>query len=164
MGICGSGLIDLIAHLIDTQQVDHTGFMKKDYQVAGPNASGTGAPIFITQKDIREVQLAKAAIAAGIKILIKEAKLGFNDIDRLYLAGGFGNYIHADHAFVIGLLPAGLKGKVTAVGNAAGTGTILALNSVHFDEHIKQVLKSAEYIELSFRDDFNIEFAMQMNF
>jgi len=163
-GVCGSGLIDLVAHLVISRQVDHTGLMENDFLIAGSEVSGTGSPLFITQQDIREVQLAKAAIAAGLRILIKEADLSFNDVDRLYLAGGFGNYIHVDNAFAIGLLPDDLKGRVIAVGNAAGTGTVLALKSVHFDKHIDHILKSAEYIELSFRDDFNLDFAMQMNF
>jgi uncharacterized 2Fe-2S/4Fe-4S cluster protein (DUF4445 family) len=164
LGICGSGLIDIVAWLVNTGIVDGAGLLENDFKVAGTELTGTGSTLFITQQDIREVQLAKAAIAAGLRILVKEAGLTFRDVDRLYLAGGFGNYINTDNAITIGLLPAELRGKAISIGNAAGTGTMIALKSVGFDQHIDQVVKMAEYIELSFRDDFNMEFAMQMNF
>ena len=83
----------------------------------------------MSQKDIREVQLAKAAIAAGITLLRKELKLSEEDIGRVYIAGAFGNYMDADSACAIGLIPVSLRDRIQPIGNAAGEGAKLALLS-----------------------------------
>jgi uncharacterized 2Fe-2S/4Fe-4S cluster protein (DUF4445 family) len=160
VGICGSGLIDVVSYLLDRQLMDKTGLLKESFVIADTH---TGK-IAISQEDIREIQLAKSAIISGIKVLMKKAGLAFNDIDALYLAGGFGNYMNIESAVNIGLLPAEIKDKAVAIGNSAGYGALQALISLDFNNRIKDILSVAEYIELSDSDDFNLEYALNMNF
>jgi uncharacterized 2Fe-2S/4Fe-4S cluster protein (DUF4445 family) len=162
-GICGSGLIDLVAFLLDTGRIDKEGRMKEDYTVAA-TGTGSGETVYLNQDDIREVQLAKSAIASGIKILMKQAGMNFENIDTLFLAGGFGNYINTDNAIRIGLLPAEMKDKIIPLGNTSGTGAILALKSVRFDDEVKKLLARTRHIELAADEDFALEFAMNMMF
>lgn len=163
MGICGSGLIDIVAALLKTGLIKSDGYIDEDFIVVPENEGDKGA-IILSQNDIREVQLAKSAIATGMKILIQQAGLTFDELDALYLAGGFGNYIRIDSAIVIGLIPGELADKVIPVGNASGTGAMLALKSVNFDDVIKNILERMNYIELSEHEDFVLEFAMNMEF
>jgi uncharacterized 2Fe-2S/4Fe-4S cluster protein (DUF4445 family) len=125
---------------------------------------GAAEDVFITQKDIREIQLAKAAIAAGIKILMQERGVGFQDIKKVYLAGGFGNYINHVHAMEIGLLPAELKGKVVPVGNAALTGSKMVVKSFGYMKTAEKIRGLTRYIELSTRLDFQDIFVDNMEF
>ena len=120
--------------------------------------------IFITQRDIREIQLAKAAIAAGIKILMRERNIDFGDIGKVYLAGGFGNYINHVHAMEIGLLPVELKGKVIPVGNAALTGSKMVVKSCRYMKTAEKIRGLTRYIELSTRLDFQDIFVDNMEF
>jgi len=162
LGICGSGLIDIVAYMVTNNFVSADGELEKDFEV-GKNEL-TNQSIGINQQDIREVQLAKAAILAGISILVKSANLDFENLDALFLAGGFGNYINVESAVIIGLLPKKLKDKVIPIGNASGTGATLALKSIMFEENINSILEKAEYIELSSHEDFVLEYAMSMGF
>lgn len=163
-GICGSGLIDLVAWLCENGKINHEGLMNEDYKIVAASESGTGVAITLDQNDIREVQLAKSAIVSGIKILMKQAGLGFEQIDTLFLAGGFGNYINTESAVRIGLLPAEMKDKIIPIGNTSGTGAILALKSVRFDDVINKLLSKTRHIELAADEDFALEFAMNMMF
>ena len=163
-GICGSGLIDIIAWLLDNKKLNQEGLLTEDYVIVPSGKSGTGSPISITQNDIREVQLAKSAIASGLKILLKQAGMKFEDIDALFLAGGFGNYINTESAIKMGLLPEKMKDKIIPLGNTSGTGAILALKSVRFDEIVKNLLTRTRHIELASDEDFELEFAMNMFF
>ncbi len=163
-GICGSGLIDIVAALVKLGNVKPDGLMDKDFVILKEDKSSSQEAIKLTQKDIREVQLAKSAIAAGMKILIQQAGLSIDDLDALYLAGGFGNYIRIQSAIDIGLIPKELEDKVIPVGNTSGTGAMLALNSVSFDDVISSTLEKMHYIELSDHEDFVLEFAMNMEF
>ena len=158
MGICGSGIADIIAYLLDAGLVDKTGVMKLPFTVHRKNN------IVVTQQDIREIQLAKSAIYSGIKVLMKSAGMDFSDIDALYLAGGFGNYINIRSAVRIGLLPSELKNKIFPVGNSAGMGALQYLKSEEFEGKINMIMANSEYIELSDSDDFTIEFVMNMDF
>jgi len=110
--------------------------------------------IYICQKDVREVQLAKAAIASGIHILMKEMGVRHEDIQKVYLAGGFGNYIDYDHAADIGLIPSQLRSKVIAIGNAAGAGAKMALLSKEYMEMAECIRNKTRYVELSSHPDF----------
>lgn len=163
-GICGSGLIDLIASLIKTGEVDSNGNMVVDFIVVPASDAGIAEDIVLKPKDIREVQLAKSAIASGINILLKQAGLSLGHIDTLYLAGGFGNYIRTGSAVTIGLIPSELSEKVIPVGNTSGTGALLAVYSTRFDEVIAEILAKMKYVELNDDEDFILEFAMNMNF
>lgn len=163
-GICGSGLIDIVAHLVKSNLVTGDGLLEEEFIVVPADKSENGQNISITQQDIREVQLAKSAIAAGVNILVKEAGLSFDDIDTVYLAGGFGNYINKESAMKIGLISPEFKNKVIALGNTSGTGAVLALKSTQFDDVINDLLKRTKYVELSGHEDFTLDFAMNMMF
>jgi len=158
VGICGSGIADIIAYLLDARLVDKTGVLKLPFTLHKKNN------IVVTQQDIREIQLAKSAIYSGIKVLMKSAGMDFRDIDALYLAGGFGNYINIRSAVRIGLLPSELQNKIFPVGNSAGMGALQFLKSDEFENRIERITRSSEYIELSDSDDFTIEFVMNMDF
>jgi uncharacterized 2Fe-2S/4Fe-4S cluster protein (DUF4445 family) len=157
-GLCGSGIVDLVAWLLDEELIDETGLLKEPFLI-GPQKN-----IKIVQQDIREIQLAKSAIYSGVKILMNVAGLNFSDIDALYLAGGFGNYINIKSAIRIGLLPFELKDKIFTVGNSAGIGALQYLKSNDFIVKTVEILKNASYIELSDIDEFTMEFAMNMDF
>lgn len=164
IGICGSGLIDIVAWLVENDEIDSDGLMEKDFTVVSSSGSGTGQAISITQTDIREVQLAKSAIASGVKILLKSAGLTFDHIDTLFLAGGFGNYINIESAVKIGLLSPSLNNRIIPLGNTSGTGALAALKSIRFDDIIDKIKSKAIVVELSGDDDFAVEFAMNMMF
>lgn len=157
-GVCGSGIIDIVAYMLKNGMIDETGLLKEKLII------GSDEKLQVTQQDIREIQLAKSAIFSGIKILMKSAGLSFGDIDALFLAGGFGNYINIDSAVGIGLLPFELKEKIFAVGNSAGMGALQYLKSDEFEKNIDSVLKNSIYIELSDIEEFTPEFALNMNF
>jgi len=162
--ICGSGLIDIVSFLLDQSKISEDGLLEEDFIVSAAGENALAENISITQKDIREVQLAKGAIAAGISILMQRSELEYSDITHLYVAGGFGNYMNMDSAFNIGLLPEEMKGKTELIGNAAGTGALLALKSKSFLERIELIRQKTEYIELSYDKDFPLEFALKMYF
>lgn len=157
-GICGSGIVDIVAYLLSAGFIDETGILKNAFVVDHTNK------VEVTQQDIREIQLAKSAIYSGIKILMRTAEMTFDDIDALYLAGGFGNYININSAIRIGLLPHELEDRIFPVGNSAGIGALQYLKSDEFEEKVTGVIKNSEYIELSNSDDFATEFVMNMNF
>jgi uncharacterized 2Fe-2S/4Fe-4S cluster protein (DUF4445 family) len=163
-GICGSGLLDVIATLLDKGIIQPDGFMEQEFIVISGDESSTGKSIILTPEDVREMQLAKSAIISGIYILLQEAGLEVNQIDALFLAGGFGNYLNVESALRTGLIPQDLKGKVISVGNTSGTGAVLALKSIYFDMVIEKLLAKTKYLELSTAENFPIEFAMNMRF
>ena len=120
--------------------------------------------IYLTQNDIHEVMLAKGAIAAGVDLLARTLGIEVSDIDRVLLAGAFGSFLNAENACRIGLLPAGLEGKATAVGNAAGVGACrMALSRAEF-ERTDELLTKIEFIELANLPEFMVCFARHMGF
>jgi uncharacterized 2Fe-2S/4Fe-4S cluster protein (DUF4445 family) len=157
-GICGSGIVDIVAWLTANNIVDETGYMHGDFIV------DSGSNVRVTRKDIREIQLAKSAIYSGIKILLRRRGLKFSDINALFLAGGFGNYISIDSALQIGLLPEELTDRIYAVGNSAGIGALQYLRSDEFAGRTENVARRASYLELSDDEEFPVEFALNMNF
>jgi len=163
-GICGSGLIDIMAWLLEKDKISIEGQLQEDYVVVHENGTSSGKAISLNQNDIREVQLAKSAIASGVIILLKQAGMTFEQLDALFLAGGFGNYINTESAVRIGLLPSEMKNKIIPLGNTSGTGAILALKSIEFDEVIQNLLSKTQHIELAEDEDFAVEFAMNMFF
>lgn len=186
IGICGSGLVDAVACMLKTGIIDETGrivdenelqaeaHMHRDriverngmraYVLVPRELTGNTEDIIITQKDIREVQNAKAAIAAGISVLIKEAGLITGQIGKVYLAGGFGSYLHIESAIAIGLLPKELSGKIYAIGNAAGAGAIHSLLCREELHKAAGIAKTIRYLELSSRPDFVSEYTDNMFF
>ncbi len=163
-GICGSGLVDLVAFMVEKSIIDKDGLLESDYEVAGSGKTRTGTPIVISQADIRELQLAKSAVHAGINTLLFRAGLSVNALDAVYLAGGLGNYIKVESAVTIGLIPAELQDKVIPVGNTSGSGAIIALKSDIFISELERLRSTMKYIELSNDDVFILEFAMNMAF
>jgi uncharacterized 2Fe-2S/4Fe-4S cluster protein (DUF4445 family)/DNA-binding response OmpR family regulator len=186
-GLCGSGLVDLTALLLHHGIVDPEGLIcppdqhKKrnsmtarviqtqeneihDFLLASPRESLDGKPIVLTQKDIRELQLAKAAIASGIKILLKTMGAGIEDIDDVYLAGALGNYVHPLSAMRIGLLPRVNPEKIISLGNAALTGANMILLSKRYWERSAEIAADLEHLELSGHADFFDSFIEEMNF
>jgi len=157
-GICGSGIVDIVAWLTANGLVDETGYMSGDFVI------DEASNVRVTQRDIREIQLAKSAIYSGMKILTMRIGLNFSDIDALFLAGGFGNYISIDSALQIGLLPDELTGRIYAVGNSAGIGALQYLKSGEFVSRTEEIIARASYLELSDDEDFPVEFAMNMEF
>ncbi|MCL2434147.1 MAG: ATP-binding protein, partial [Clostridia bacterium] len=140
IGLCGSGLIDAVATLVEQEYIDETGYFE-DMLLAGD--------VWLTAQDIRQVQLAKGAMAAGVEILLHEAKLKAKDIKHVYLAGGFGTWMNPVSACRIGLISPELLHKITPCGNAAGTGARQALLSKAHRARIETASIKASYVELS---------------
>lgn len=177
VSICGSGLIDAVAVLLDLGAIDPTGrFTRPDaletevteinHQTAFVLAlDEKGIPsVYLTQKDIREVQLAKAAIRAGIRLLQKRLSIADADIKHVFLAGAFGNYIRPQSALRIGLLPDVPVDCIQPIGNAAGSGAQLALVSSHYRKLAADLARRIEYIEIANEPDFQPAFADSMSF
>jgi len=181
-GICGSGVIDAVSELLKHDIIDYTGrFADKEAisnvdlrdrliedndgrQFILAEKSQQGHPIVITQKDIREVQLAKAAVAAGIQVLLKESDVSCEDIEKVYVAGGFGSYMNIESALNIGLIPSELKDKISFVGNTAGMGAVLYLLSKRYREKAETITRRAAYIELSNKPEFQNFYIENMTF
>lgn len=178
MGICGSGIVDAVAQMLKRGIMDETGRILMDeedrttpltpqleqrlmeveginaFSLVPPEEGGNENLIAITQKDIREMQNAKAAIAAGIQVLIQRAGIHVKDIGKVYLAGGFGSYINITSAFGIGLIPRELEGRVESIGNAAGMGAVYGLLSGKLFNKTKEIQDKIEYVELSASPEF----------
>ena len=172
IGICGSGIVDALAMLLEAGVVDETGRLSglEDIRKTAPAlaeryaeidgepairiAGEAGAAIHISQRDIREIQLAKASIAAGIRTLAATTGHAIGDITKVYLAGGFGSFIDQANAVRIGLIPAELADRITVIGNAAGTGAVMSLMSRKYDEICGVIAKETRYLELSSSPEF----------
>lgn len=184
VGLCGSGLIDALAVLLKAGIIDENGtilsgqelpilFRSYVFEVeAEETAQSTElslavhiAPgVYITQEDIRKLQLAKGAIAAGIEVLFKEYGCTPCNIDVLTFAGGFGNYIDKASAAAIGLFPQELLDKAKEVGNAAGNGAVSAALSQEAWERALEIGGDMRYIELASYPHFNEMYVEHMNF
>ncbi len=156
-GICGSGLIDAVACLLENGLLDETGYLENDPTVIAH-------PVKFTAKDIRMVQLAKSAICAGINTLIKETEISHNDISTLHIAGGFGSYLNMENAGRIGLIPNTLVDKVNVEGNAALSGAAMLLLNNDLREKAKTLANNAKVLELSANPVFADEYMEQMMF
>ena len=159
-GICGSGLLDTLTVLLDIGEVDETGRLLRKDRFWIDEKHG----IYITAEDIRKLQLAKAAIAAGIQVLLHFAGIDENDIKLLAVAGGFGSYMDLQSAARIGLFPKSLLPVAKSYGNTAGEGAALALTSEEARTRLKSIRKQCEYIELSSIAFFNDKFVDEMSF
>jgi uncharacterized 2Fe-2S/4Fe-4S cluster protein (DUF4445 family) len=164
LGLCGSGLLDVISVLLDAGLISPTGELEQEFVIVPAADSGSGEAILLIPADVRELQLAKAAVAAGISILLKSAGIAAKTVDAVYLAGGFGNYIKKESAIRTGLLDRSYHEKIIPIGNASGTGAMIALKAEEFDIRVNQLLEKMEYIELSSDPDFVTEYAMNMSF
>ncbi|MHB8963972.1 MAG: ASKHA domain-containing protein, partial [Saccharofermentanales bacterium] len=172
VGICGSGIISAVAAFLRAGIIDETGrFNDEPEDLPNDIAQGfvelggstvyafaldaDGNPlIYMTQKDIREIQNAKAAVCAGIRLMITRSGLSAKEVDDVFVAGGFGNYMDIADAFTIGLLPPELKGKVTPVGNSSATGAALCMLDHKAYERCRRITKKTKYYELSSDKEF----------
>ena len=156
LSLCGSALVDAVALLLEDEMISPSGRMKDKVYIS--------KNVYIDPSDIREVQLAKAAIAAGIEILLRDAEITAERVDRVLIAGGFGNYIRVSSACTIGMLPKEFESKVTVVGNAAGDGAKMMCLSREARERADHIRNTTRYIELSAEDDFEDIFTDKLLF
>lgn len=168
-GICGSGLLDCIAFLLKYGFIEDSGRMYTPDELENPVALKykdriiriddklafrIEGDVAITQKDVREVQLAKGAIAAGIDIMCRHLGINTSDIQQVMIAGAFGNYMSPESACGIGLIPPMLNDRIEAIGNAAGEGSKIALLNHEEFVHTNDLIKKIEFLELAAEDDF----------
>jgi len=157
VGLCGSGLIDVLAVLISLGQMDETGALKKDPAVLDPH-------VMLTQRDVRAVQLAKAAVAAGIATLLNDTDTECSEISRFYLAGGFGSRINLKSAASIGLFPRELTEKACVLGNAALAGAARLLLDRDSVGRIRKIAASSVHHELGGTEFFHRRYVEEMYF
>ncbi len=141
-GICGSGVIDALACLLETGELDETGLLETSPALIAP-------PAALTQKDVRMVQLAKSAISAGLRTLLHTAGISCPDVAELAVAGGFGSCLNAENAGHIGLIPEGLVSKVRVLGNAALSGASMLLLDEELAGTCEHLARRARTLELS---------------
>jgi uncharacterized 2Fe-2S/4Fe-4S cluster protein (DUF4445 family) len=175
-GICGSGLVDAVAQLLLAGLLDHSGRMKtaddvpghplrdRLIEVDGVRAFLLAEGVYLTQKDIRELQFAKGSIATGIKVLMDILGVETKDLDEVLLGGSFGSYLNPESAKIIGLVPPVHVDKIIAVGNSAGEGAKIALLSYRERQVAFELPARIEYVELSGRADFNDAFVSVLGF
>ena len=186
-GLCGSGLLDVVAEMVRVGVVDSSGRLvdPDDSDLSAPDRIRTriragengndfllvpaaegedGNALYITAKDVRELQLAKSAIRSGIDILMAEMGVSASELSCVLLAGAFGNYLRKESASAIGLLPPISVEKIHSIGNAAGEGAKLALISQTERKRAAVLAREIQYIELSTRMDFMEKFTDNMFF
>ena len=183
-GICGSGLVDIGAELLRIGMMDETGRLLSSEEMDGTVSASlrarlieegndrqfvvarteAGQPIALTQRDIRELQVAKAAIRSGIEVLLDTVGLRPADVSTLYLAGGFGNYLNKHHAVQLGMIPEMPLDRIHFIGNAAAIGAQLVILSQEMRRRAQQVARSTEHLQIAETPDYQIRFADAMLF
>ena len=187
MGICGSGLVDAVAELVKVGLLDASGrFIPEEDAAASvpaladrltqvgdervfvlhrptPDADPSES-VFLSQRDVRELQFAKAAISTGWSLLLEELGLEHRDVQQVLLAGSFGSYLSPASAVRIGLVPKLPVLRIVAAGNVAGEGAKMALLSLRERQGADVLLEEVRYVELSDRPDFNDKFVEQLGF
>jgi uncharacterized 2Fe-2S/4Fe-4S cluster protein (DUF4445 family) len=183
-GLCGSGLVDLVAVLLHLGIIDSDGLIRLpeksknkelasrlvkrgsiyDFRIATAKESGSGKAVYLTQKDVRALQLAKAAIAAGVESLMDELGITAGDINRVYLAGALGNYVDPLSTVRIGLIPQVNPQIIKSLGNAASQGAAMVLLAKKYWRKTDQLARFIDHVELSSRHDFNEHFIEHMSF
>jgi uncharacterized 2Fe-2S/4Fe-4S cluster protein (DUF4445 family) len=185
LGICGSGIIDALAGMLDTGVLDHTGLIQveerdrlpprlrervvkrgeeRQFILVRKGEAGASAESVLTQEDIRQVQLAKGAIASGVRMLQHIAGIPDGQVAELMLAGGFGNYLSIRSAVRIGLIPPLPLEKIRYVGNAAALGAQLCLVSEAERQRAERIARSIEHVSLAAHPDYQDIFVECMNF
>ncbi|MDP2916736.1 MAG: ASKHA domain-containing protein [Dehalococcoidia bacterium] len=173
-GICGSAIIDVVPELYIAGIIDHTGRFRKDvntqrlrntddgpeFVIAWAKETSIGQDIVICQKDVRNIQLAKAALYAGGKIMMR--RLGVEKLDKVVLAGAFGSHIDKESAACLAIFPDCDMSKVYSVGNAAGDGARIALLNIDKREEADRVSRQVEHVELTLEADFEKMFGQAM--
>jgi uncharacterized 2Fe-2S/4Fe-4S cluster protein (DUF4445 family) len=176
-GLCGSGLVDCVAELVKAGLLDHSGrfageelsprFAKIGEErvfVLHWRGDDPAESVFLSQRDVRELQFAKASIATGWNILLREFGLAPGDIQQVLLAGSFGSYLSPASAVRIGLVPPLALPRIVSAGNVAGEGAKIAALSHRERAEARSIVREVEYVELSGRADFNDMFVDQLAF
>lgn len=162
-GICGSGLIDAIAALLELKLLNKRGKMESDTLADGQKVIYLCDDVYLTQDDIRQVQMAKGAIYAGIVLMAKQLGIEISDIRHVLLAGAFGSFLNPASACRIGLLPPELLERITPVGNAAGSGAkLLACDQAEL-RRSQELVEQIEFLELASLPEFSRTFAKAMS-
>lgn len=161
IGICGTGMIDLVYELREHQMIDEHGTYSDLYFDTGYELA---EKVKFTQNDIRELQMAKAAIRAGVDILVKKAGIAFDEVDNCYLAGGFGTKIDIKKAAGIGLIPKELEMKTIPAGNTVLAGTKEVLLGRISKEELEKIQTMADVINLAEENDFEELYLSYMDF
>jgi uncharacterized 2Fe-2S/4Fe-4S cluster protein (DUF4445 family) len=186
VGMCGSGLVDAVAELAHCGLLDHSGRFITDDEAANRlpglaprltkigeervfvldwrGADDPAASVFLSQRDVRELQFAKASIATGWKILLSGLGVGPDEITQVLLAGSFGAYLTPLSAVRIGLVPKLALPRIVSAGNVAGEGAKIAALSLRERAEAESILREVQYVELSGRADFNDLFIDQLAF
>jgi uncharacterized 2Fe-2S/4Fe-4S cluster protein (DUF4445 family) len=182
-GICGSGLVDAVSELVRVGLIDGSGrfVSEEDAQAIHPalaprfvsldkervfilGADDEGEQVYLSQRDVRELQFAKAAISTGWRLLLEEFGVDEADVQQVLLAGSFGTYLSAASAVRIGLVPRLPLLRIVSAGNVAGEGAKMILLSAQERHGAKTLIDEIEYVELSDRTDFNDRFIDQLGF
>ncbi len=175
VGLCGSGILDLVAQMLRAGIIDRRGAMSLTAQhprvrrgESGPEfvvvapAEADGHEIAFSRNDVSEIQLAKGAMRAGVNILLQRAGVTEADLDEVIIAGAFGTYLDVQSGIDIGMFPRIDRHRFKQVGNAAGAGARMALLSVAQREHARRLANHVEYVELTTEKDFSSRFARGM--
>ena len=157
VGICGSGLVDAVACLLETEALDETGYLEDDPALIAD-------PVSLTQEDIRMVQLAKSAVHAGMRTLLRTAGVDCAAVDELAVAGGFGSYLDIGNAAAIGLLPEETADRVRVLGNAALAGASMLLLSLPMRPTTEELSRTTEIVSLAANPVFAAEYMERMMF
>jgi len=185
VGLCGSGLVDAVAELVKAGLITPAGAFlpaeqiaavrpdlaprfvevnkERHFQLATEEETG-GEAVVLTQRDIRELQFAKAAISTGWRLLLEEFGAQESEVQQVLLAGSFGTYLSASSAIRIGLVPSLPVLRIVSAGNVAGEGAKMALLSLQERHGANALLDEIEYMELSDRSDFNDRFVDELAF
>lgn len=166
IGLCGTGVLELVCEMRKMGIVDEGGAFSGKYRETGfPVArDAVGNDIVFTQQDIRQLQMAKAAIRSGIELLLKEAGLSSSDVDKVYLAGGLGYKLNVYKAAGIGLIPPSLKAKTTAVGNSSLSGALRFLRETDASEKLEELRQKTKEMNLAAHPGFETSYYQYMNF
>ncbi len=166
VGLCGTGVMETVYELLTQEWIDETGLLEEEYFDDGFPLAKTpeGEEITFSQKDVREVQLAKAAVRAGLETLLLRYGIGYDDIDTLYLAGGFGYRMDLTKAAGIGLFPEELLAKTRAVGNTALGGAVAYLQEENAACRLEKLISISTEISLAADKDFMRHYTEQMFF
>ncbi|MFP3984234.1 MAG: ASKHA domain-containing protein [Desulfurivibrionaceae bacterium] len=177
-GVCGSGLLDLIAALLRLRVIDYSGRLQPRENLAdidpsvvsrlepvdGQPAFRLNEGIYLTQRDIRQLQLAKGAVRAAIEIILDEAGSNSSALDEFIIAGGFGSSLDPESLEIIGLIPPGIKDKIKFTGNASRSGCARLLTDVDERRFIEEGLQEIEHIAIEEDPDFMDRFVSSMEF
>lgn len=179
IGICGSGLVDAVAEMLKSKILTRSGNFNKDlanherliktdksfeYIIVNKDETSLGKDITISQKDIRQIQMAKAAFFSGTRLILQNMGIKSLNIKQIFLAGAFGNYINSENAKFIGMIPDIPNEKIFQIGNAAGIGAQYCLLNKDLRIKAEQLLNRIQYIEIAVKKEFQKEYAEAMYF